>query len=183
MRQRRPLPAPWSRAAFSVPRRTRRRGGGARPFLGGLLGGVLLAALAQGFRWGFLTGALSPGVFTGGALRGALVFNKGLAFSLFSEALPGALLAGGGVLVLGCLVAWCGRRLSSGAWAFCWGGALSNAFERWTEGGVLDYLGVCPPWGGAPIFLNVADLFLMVGVLWSLVDLGRWDPPEPDLRP
>ncbi len=138
---------------------------------------------AQGLRWALLSGTLAPGIFSWGPLRGSLVFNQGLAFSLLSEALSGALMAGIGVALLVVLAALWGRRFSSGVWALCWGGALSNAFERWTEGGVLDYLGVCPPWGGAPIFLNVADLFLMVGVLWSLVDLGRWDPPEPDLRP
>ncbi len=166
------------------PRRCRRESDASwNPTVGGVLGGVFLAVLAQGLRGMLLSGRLSPGIFSGGPFHGALVLNRGLAFSLFPGILPGTLWAGGGLLLLGCLAVWWGHRLSPGAWALCWGGALSNAFERWTEGQVLDYLGIGVPWSGVPLFLNLADCFLIAGVGWSLIDMYRWEPLEPELKP
>ena len=148
------------------------------PFPKGFLVGVLLATLAQGLRWVLISGTLPPGIFSWGPLRGSLVFNQGLAFSLLSKALSGALMAGIGVALLVVLAALWGRRFSSGVWALCWGGTLSNAFERWIDGGVWDYWGIALPGGKAPLFLNLADLFIGAGVLWALGILISGEPPE-----
>ena len=101
------------------------------------------------------------------------VENKGVAFSLFSQVAPFALLAVNGLFIVG-LLGWALQpkpmpllqRLSLG---LIIGGALCNWVDRLLDGGVTDYLE--PLFVRFPIF-NLSDIAISVGAallvyVWS----------------
>lgn len=98
-----------------------------------------------------------------------LGFNTGVSFGLFSDALddwPGALALFKLAIVCG-LLFWAittDVRLESAGLASIAGGALGNAFDRWRQGGVTDFLDF--HWGGwhFPTF-NIADVAISLGVI------------------
>ena len=120
----------------------------------------------------------------GDFFRWTLGFNTGVAFSMFTNRGP-LLLIIIGVIIVG-LAVWAIRSLQSGelppiaVWpvGFILGGALGNYLNRVINGSVIDFIDV--GWGAMrwPAF-NVADSFIMVGIIWLM--LIKLKHPEPQL--
>ena len=106
--------------------------------------------------------------------------NRGVAFSLGASGPWGALLAAGGLAVLGLLTATrLGSPREEAPLALLWGGGLGNLAGRFLHGGVVDYLVLRPPLPVSLPALNLADLFLMGGAALLLLAELRGRPTAP----
>jgi signal peptidase II len=120
-----------------------------------------------------------------------LGFNPGVSFGFFKETLaewPG-LLTGFKVLVAAGLVVWAvysPQRYEQIGLALISGGALGNAFDRWRQGAVTDFLDF--HWGAWhwPTF-NMADVAIVVGaalmMLCAFVPSQRLPTNQAKLAP
>ena len=106
--------------------------------------------------------------------------NRGVAFSLGASGPWGALLAAGGLAVLGLLTATrLGSPREEAPLVLLWGGGLGNLAGRFLHGGVVDYLVLRPPLPVSLPALNLADLFLMGGAALLLLAELRGRPTAP----
>lgn len=102
-----------------------------------------------------------------------LVYNRGAAFSMLSNAQP--LLAAVSAVVVVAMTLWLLRQsqlrpLQSLAIALLLGGAAGNGIDRWRAGAVVDFLALIPI--DFPVF-NVADVAINLAVLCFALDLLR----------
>ena len=100
------------------------------------------------------------------------IYNRGVSFGLLGSLPVWAV----GIVVavaLTALVVWWARSTSGlvrAGLAFCIGGAVSNAVDRWLFGAVADFFYL--HWGDTPFFVfNVADAAITAGVCLLLLDL------------
>jgi len=129
--------------------------------------------------------AYRPVAVIGDYFRWTLGFNTGVAFSMFTQS--GALLPViTGVIIVG-LAVWAIRSLQRGelppvaVWpvGLILGGAVGNYINRLMYGSVIDFIDA--GWGAMrwPTF-NVADSFIMVGIIWLI--LIKLKHPEPQFN-
>jgi signal peptidase II len=118
--------------------------------------------------------ALPPGVIRAwlpGLLNLQLVYNRGAAFSMLTQATP--VLALISALVVVALAFWMLRQRQLSLWqgtaaGLLLGGAAGNGIDRWRLGAVVDFLALAPI--DFPVF-NLADVAINLAVLCFALDL------------
>jgi len=106
-----------------------------------------------------------------GLLAHQLVYNRGAAFSMLSQAQPLlALISAVVVIVVGF---WLWRQHQLRRWqtvaiGLLLGGAAGNGIDRWSHGAVVDFLALVPI--DFPVF-NLADVAINLAVLAFAIDL------------
>lgn len=127
--------------------------------------------------------ALPPGVLRPllpGLLGLQLVFNRGAAFSLLTQATPLLAVVSAVVAAAVTVLLWRQRQLTPlqiGAAGMLLGGALGNGLDRWRLGAVIDFLALLPI--SFPVF-NLADVAINLAVLaYGLSVLRTERPHEP----
>ena len=107
-----------------------------------------------------------------------LTYNPGIAFSFFTGASSGVLLAAVSVVTLVVLVLWAraneGGRLATVGFALIVGGALGNIIDRLVYGHVVDFLWLHLGDRGLFVF-NLADFALTLGPI-ILIAAFIWGP-------
>jgi signal peptidase II len=123
-----------------------------------------------------------------------LSYNRGTAFSFIGDLGGARAIIGAFSLVVVLFLLFLALRKESGRFeALAFGviaaGALGNAFDRMFREapgggtGVVDFIRVSYPWGGAWPTFNVADAFVAIGVGLLLVHSLRSRRHEPDSTP
>ena len=106
-----------------------------------------------------------------GLLAHQLVYNRGAAFSMLSQAQP--LLALISAVVVTGVSYWLWRQHQLRHWqslaiGLLLGGAAGNGLDRWSHGAVVDFLALVPI--DFPVF-NVADVAINLAVLALAIDV------------
>lgn len=100
-----------------------------------------------------------------------LVFNRGAAFSLLTQAQTALALISAVVSLVLLVWVWRQQRLSlvqSGAVGLLLGGTVGNGIDRWRLGAVVDFLRLVPI--DFPVF-NLADVAINLAVACYAIDL------------
>ncbi|PCH57354.1 MAG: signal peptidase II [Legionellales bacterium] len=110
-------------------------------------------------------------------LNYTLLYNKGIAFSLFNDGLIWQrwLLIGITVGVICSLIIWIYSQKNKHtlyAMGLILGGALGNLWDRINYGMVIDFIDVHYKHWHWPVF-NIADAAICVGAVWILIKLRR----------
>jgi signal peptidase II len=105
--------------------------------------------------------------------RNKIVWNKGISFGLFSESYYNILIYC--CILIGIfLVIYAWKKSKNKADAFAWGlivgGGLSNLWDRWFFGAVLDFISISFKRIQFPIF-NIADIAITLGVIMLMRDI------------
>ena len=113
-----------------------------------------------------------------------LVFNKGISFGLFntSAAANAWIFSGLAAVIIVFLLTW--LRKAEGAWTaaalgLIIGGALGNVIDRFSRGGVVDFLDFYVADFHWPAF-NAADSFIAVGAVFLIAESLFSKKPAPD---
>ena len=128
------------------------------------------------------TVALDDAVHVIGPLSIHHVQNSGIAFGLFSSATSiVAVVTAGAIVWMLVFFARSGSRHPAlpAAFGLLIGGSLSNLFDRVRLGHVTDFIDVA--WWGLRVF-NLADAFIVVGVIILLIALAGADRPPKQPR-
>jgi len=142
-----------------------------------VLGLALLVVLLDQISKAWILATLPVGVirrWLPGLLDLQLVFNRGAAFSLFTQAQTLLALISASVAAL--LLVWVLRQqrlhaAQTAAVGLLLGGTVGNGIDRWRMGAVVDFLRLVP--FEFPVF-NVADVAINLAVLSFIIDLyGR----------
>lgn len=110
----------------------------------------------------------------------SLAFNRGISWSLFhSELAFSFALVTALVLVVTALVAWQAwhgfmqQRNVTGE-ILVLAGALSNVYDRFVYGGVIDFIALEYHGYYWPLF-NIADIAVVIGVVLMVYEIGRYE--------
>lgn len=138
---------------------------------------AIVAALDHLTKWLVVQNvALGQGIWPQSPLSITHVVNRGAAFGLFPQ-FQWLYLIVAVIVVLYILLA--GHRFGT-TWyrqvllGFILGGALSNGADRLLQGYVVDFINL--HWW--PVF-NIADSAIVIGILGSVVTMGRRAPRQP----
>jgi signal peptidase II len=128
-----------------------------------------------------------PVPLLGDFFRFTLGYNTGVAFGMFANGGSGPLIVTG-LVILG-LAVWFWRALQSGqfpaqaGWpiGLLLGGAIANFVDRLIDGRVTDFLDAGVGVTRWPTF-NLADSFIIVGMLWLLLVNHSERPPLQEIE-
>lgn len=102
-----------------------------------------------------------------GVIKNHVIWNKGISFGLFANSYYNVLVYCCIILsILLIIYTWFKTKnaTDSVAWGLIVGGGLSNLWDRWFFGGVLDFISISFDSWHFPIF-NFADITITFGVL------------------
>lgn len=141
------------------------------------LTGAVVAALDHLTKWLVVQNlGVGEGIWPRAPLSITHVVNRGAAFGLFPQFQWLYLVV---ALIVALYILLAGHRFGT-TWyrqvllGFVLGGAISNGLDRLLQGYVVDFINV--HWW--PVF-NVADSAIVIGILGSIVTMGRRAPRAP----
>lgn len=100
-------------------------------------------------------------------IKSKIVWNKGISFSMFSDSYYNILIYLAIIISIGLVFAsWYKAKEKTDiiAWGLIMGGGLSNLFDRWFFGAVLDFIAISFNQHNFPIF-NFADMAITIGTI------------------
>ncbi len=101
-----------------------------------------------------------------------LIYNPGITFGLLADAALNQQVMGAVTALAGLVIFWMAYKTAHPGFALVAGGALGNSFDRFSRGGVVDFIDIYWRSDSAsyhwPAF-NPADAAIVVGVFWLIL--------------